>query len=60
MDLNISVKKVKEIYESIFNDKWLTWEEAVAIKCKVMFDVHKILMLKNGTERLQSRHTSND
>ena len=46
MDLNISAKKVKEIYEGVFNDKWLTWEEAVAIKCKAMFEMHKILMLK--------------
>lgn len=46
MNIEISVKKVKEICEKKLEGRVLTWEEAVAIKCETMFDMYKTIMLR--------------
>ena len=46
MGFKVSVKWIKEIFEKRFNGIGLTWEEAVAVKCDAMFEMHKMIMLK--------------
>jgi hypothetical protein len=46
MGFKVSVKWVKEICEKRVESRGLTWEEAVALKCDAVFEMHKMIMLK--------------